>query len=763
MRERKRRPAPAGARWGAAPWLAATAAVAVSFAPLAGLEFDSDRWLPEDHPEERALDALEREFTPGETLAVVVETPEGAFSREATERIEALEDTLAGALGEAFVSIRSPASAERIAAQGNQVRIESYARSVRQGRLAWGEAYRESFRGGPYGGRLADDAGRYAMILARLGTHEDAEARMHAMARVREALERSGEGENVHLAGGATLREAINERVRTQTPLLIAAAAVTVALFLVAALGSIARALPVIAIAGAAIGASLGWVMVLGHKMTVTTMALPVIVAVIAVADALHVIARRDRARERGSAPEKAGKGAISAAFKPCLMTTVTSMVGFGAFAASTLVPLRHFGIDAGAAIASALALIVAGLWLTFRFEPQGMELPQGRGKVNALLRAAVEACHAMTSRRPGAILAGAAAVTIALGAGAATLRTETSFLQVFFARDSTIRADFGVIDEHLGGTGSIDIVVDGGARDWFKTMPGLAGVASLQDAVEGTPNARGTRSYAHPVRETHAAFTGRDMLPETPDELAQEMLFLELSRSETKDDVLSPYMDFESRTARIEVQVPDLGQGALGETLGYVREAMKRTTGGAGLGITLTGFSAFVHSMGGEVLATQVLSLGITIAAVGAICIIGFGLARGLLAGAVAILPVVGTLGAMAWLKVPIDFSTVMVAGVTLGLGIDDAVHLLHAYHRSRKTNPPAAARREAVALAGKPILTTTALFMAGFAVLLLSDLVIVQRLAAFTMIGLALALGASLVVLPAALAKSDGGTQRA
>jgi len=762
VRERKRRPAPAGARWGAAPWLAAAAAVAVSFAPLAGLEFDSDRWLPEHHPEERALDALEREFTPGETLAVVVETPEGAFSREATERIEALEDALAGALGEALVSIRSPASAKRIAAQGNEVRIESYARSVRQERLGWGEAYRESFRGGPYGGRLVDNAGRRAMILARLDTHEDAEARMHAMARVREALERSGEKENAHLAGGATLREAINERVRTQTPQLIAAAAATVALFLVAALGSLIRALPVIAIAGAAIGASLGWVMVLGHKMTVTTMALPVIVAVIAVADALHVIARRDRARERGSVPEKAGKGALSAAFKPCLMTTVTSMIGFGAFVTSTLVPLRHFGIDAGAAIASALALIVAGLWLTFRFGPQGMELPQGRGKVDALLRAAVEACHAMTSRRPGAILAGAAAVTIALGAGTTTLRTETSFLQVFFAEDSAIRTDFGVIDEHLGGTGSIDIVVDGGARDWFKTMPGLAGVASLQDAVERTPNARGTRSYAQPVRETHAAFTGRDMLPGTPDELAQEMLFLELSRSETKDDVLSPYMDFESRTARIEVLVPDLGQGALGETLGYVREAIKRT-GGAELEITLTGFSAFVYSMGGEVLATQVLSLGITIAAVGAICIIGFGLARGLLAGAVAILPVAGTLGAMAWLKVPIDFSTVMVAGVTLGLGIDDAVHLLHAYHQSRKTNPPAAARREAVALAGKPILTTTALFMAGFAVLLLSDLVIVRRLAAFTMIGLALALGASLVVLPAALAKSDGGTQRA
>ena len=752
MRERKRRPRAAAGAWGGALWLAAAA---VLIAPLAGLEFDSDRWLPEDHPEERALDTLEREFAPGETLAVVVETPDGAFSREATERIEALENALAEALGEELVSIQSPASAERIAAQGNQVRIESYARSVRQGRLGWGEGYRESFSGGPYGGRLADDAGRYAMILARLDTHEDAEGRMQAMARVREALELSEEKENAHLAGGATLREAINARVRTQTPQLIAAAAVTVALFLVAALGSVTRALPVIAIAGAAIGASLGWVVVLGHKMTVTTMALPVIVAVIAVADALHVIARRDRARERGSAPEKAGKGAISEAFKPCLMTTVTSMVGFGAFATSTLVPLRHFGIDASAAIASALALIVVGLWSTFRFEPEGMELPRGRRKIDALLRTVVEACHEMTSRRPGAILAGAAAVTIALGAGVANLRTETSFLQVFFARDSTIRTDFGVIDEHLGGTGSIDIVVDGGGRDRFKTMAGLAAVASLEDAIEGTPNARGTRSYAHPVRETHTAFTGRDTLPGTPDELAQEMLFLELSRSETKDDVLSPYMDFESRTARIEIQVPDLGQGALGETLGHVREAMRRT--GKGYEATLTGFSAFVHTMGDEVLATQVTSLGITIAAVGAICIIGFGLAQGLLAGAVAILPVVGTLGAMAWLRVPIDFSTVMVAGVTLGLGIDDAVHLLHAYNRSRKTSPPGAARREAVALAGKPILTTTALFIAGFAVLLLSDLVIVRHLAAFTMIGLALALAASLVVLPAALAASD------
>lgn len=757
MRERRRWPTPAGA-WGVALWLAVAAG---AMASLAGVEFDSDRWLPEDHPEEKALDALEREFAPGETLAVVVETPEGAFSREGTERIEALEDALAGALGEQLVSIQSPASAERIVAQGGEVRIESYARSVRQGRLGWGEEYRELFSGGPYGGRLADNAGRHAMILARLDTHENAAGRTRAMARVREALERSEEGENAHLAGGATLREAINERVRTQTPQLIAAAAVTVALFLVAALGSVTRALPVIALAGVAVGSSLAWVMVLGHKMTVTTMALPVIVAVIAVADALHVIARRDRARARGNAPEKAGNGAIAEAFKPCLMTTVTSMVGFGAFATSTLVPLRHFGIDASAAIATALALIVAGLWSTFRLEPEGMEVPQGRRRVDTLLRTVVEACHGATSRRPGAILAGAAAVTIVLGAGLANLRTETSFLQVFFASDSPIRADFGVIDEHLGGTGSIDIVMDGGERDRFKTMTGLAAVASLEEALEGTPNARGTRSYAHPVRETHRAFTGRNTLPGTPDELAQEMLFLELSRSETKDDVLSPYMDFESRTARIELRIPDLGQKALGEAIGYVREAIGRI--GGRHEVTLTGFSAFVHTMGAEVLVTQVLSLAITIAATGAICILGFGLAQGLLAGAVAILPVVGTLGAMAWLRVPIDFSTVMVAGVTLGLGIDDALHLLHAYRRSRKTSPPGTARREAVTLAGKPILTTTALFMAGFAVLLLSDLVIVRQLAVFTMIGLVLALGASLVVLPAALATSDREKRRA
>ena len=751
MRKQTRRPALAGA-WSVVLCLAAAAGV---MAPFAGLEFDSDRWLPEDHPEERALDALEREFAPGETLAVVFEPSEGAFSREGTERIEALENALAEALGEKLVSIRSPASAERIVAQGDQVRIESYAGSVRQGRLGWGEEYRESFSDGPYGARLADAAGRHAMILARLDTHEDAEGRTQAMARVREALEPIEEKENARLAGGATLREAINERVRTQTPQLVAAAAVTVTLFLVAALGSITRALPVIALAGLAIGGSLVWVLVLGHRMTVTTMVLPVIVAVIAVADALHVIARRDRERERGSAPHKAGNGAIAEAFKPCLMTTVTSMVGFGAFAASTLVPLRHFGIDAGAAIATALALIIAGLWSTFRFEPEGMEIPQGRRRLDALLRAVVEACHRMASHRPGAVLTGAAAVTIVLGAGVANLRTETSFLQVFFAKDSTIRSDFEVIDEHLGGTGSIDVVVDAGGRDRFKTMEGLAAVTSLEDAVEGTPNARGTRSYAHPVRETHRAFTGRETLPGTPDELAQEMLFLELSRSETKDDVLSPYMDFESRTARIELRIPDLGRKALGETIGHVREATKSMEGMHE--VTLTGFSAFVHTMGAEVLATQMLSLGITVAATGAICIIGFGLRRGLLAGAVAVLPVVGTLGAMAWLRVPIDFSTVMVAGVTLGLGIDDAVHLLHAYNRSRKTSPPGTARREAVALAGKPILTTTALFLAGFAVLLLSDLVIVRHLAAFTMIGLVLALGASLVVLPAALAASD------
>ena len=270
----------------------------------------------------------------------------------------------------------------------------------------------------------------------------------------------------------------------------------------------------------------------------------------------------------------------------------------------------------------------------------------------------------------------------------------------MFFKEDSTIRKDFGLVDARLGGSAGLDIMPKSGTPEHFKSLRGLDVVEFMETALAAIPPVTYAESYTASLSRTQHAFTGVRGLPDTEDLLAQEILFLELSRTENKDDILSPHVDFDYATARIHLRLPDLRSRELTDFIERARLAVAPSS--AGLDPVLTGFAAFVHTMSGQVLRTQAHSLLLTGLAIGVLFVILFGPRQGLAALGVNLLPVVAATGLMAWLGVPFDFSTVLVAGITLGLCVDDTIHLLHAYNRGRRTRAPADARREASLLTG-------------------------------------------------------------
>lgn len=79
-------------------------------------------------------------------------------------------------------------------------------------------------------------------------------------------------------------------------------------------------------------------------------------------------------------------------------------------------------------------------------------------------------------------------------------------------------------------------------------------------------------------------------------------------------------------------------------------------------------------------------------------------------------VLPIAITLGAMGFAGIPLDSATVTVAGIALGLVIDDTIHLLHAYSVARRERAPAGAVVEALAQVGRPVLTTSLALSLGF-----------------------------------------------
>jgi predicted RND superfamily exporter protein len=132
--------------------------------------------------------------------------------------------------------------------------------------------------------------------------------------------------------------------------------------------------------------------------------------------------------------------------------------------------------------------------------------------------------------------------------------------------------------------------------------------------------------------------------------------------------------------------------------------------------------------------------------------------LGRSFQCGLYAVIPcalsVLVNFAVMGWLNIPLGVATSMFAAMTLGIGVDFAVHVLEGYSLSRAGGlSPDAALAESMARTGPAVAINTAAIALGFGVLTLSQVPANARLGALTILGLVSCLVASLVLLPVLL----------
>ena len=122
-------------------------------------------------------------------------------------------------------------------------------------------------------------------------------------------------------------------------------------------------------------------------------------------------------------------------------------------------------------------------------------------------------------------------------------------------------------------------------------------------------------------------------------------------------------------------------------------------------------------------------------------------------------LLPVAGAFGIWAWAGGELGLAVSATFGMTLGIVVDDTVHLLARQQRARRAGAdPLAAVRRALVSVGPALVVTTLVLMAGFAVLATSSFALNADLARITLLTIGLALVLDLLALPGLLAWGDG-----
>ena len=448
--------------------------------------------------------------------------------------------------------------------------------------------------------------------------------------------------------------------------------------------------------------------------------------------------------------------------FLPCLYTALTTQMGFASLVVSDIKPVIDFGwmmtVGLGLTMIISFLLFPASLMLLPRNEP-AVEMNDEVPFTAALAR--------LTQRYGTHVLVVSALLAVFSVMGMSKLRVENSFIN-YFSKSTEIYQGLKLIDDKLGGTTSLDILIrffNGGAADemedaefeslfgetdkadyWF-TPDKVELIKTIHDRLDAMPEVGKVLSLASTVRLAESLMHGQEF---NTFELA--VLYKRMP-PELKTAMIDPYVSIDTNEARITLRVldslPDLKRK---ELLQRIRKVVADSIGNAADSFEISGLLVLYNNMLQSLFQSQILSLGVVMLGIFLMLIVLF---RSVSLAIIGIIPNILTslmvLGLMGWLDIPLDMMTITIASITIGIAVDNSIHYIYRFREEfPRHNDYLRTMDYCHANIGRSVFYTAVIIIVGFSVLVLSKFIPTIYFGLFTASAMAVALLAALTLLP-------------
>jgi predicted RND superfamily exporter protein len=723
----------------------ATGAARLSFDPRYATFFDAD------DPQLLAFEHLRDVFAPSDAVVFIVDPGErGPFSAQGL----ALQEALTEAAWRLPFTIRvdSPVNHAHSAADGDEIVIGPLVEDAAALDAAGRARVERIARSAPeLAGRLVERDGRHVAVAATVILDGDplaATDRLMTAARAVAAdVEARWPGAEVHLGGIVAMNHAFSESSLNDSAVLLPAMLVLMILGLVWLLRAV---LPVLVIVGVMVGSIAGALGVAGWVgMVLTTPAAiaPIIIVTVAIADGVHLVLGQRNAPEPGVLASV--RHSLAENHWPILLTTATTAAGFLSMNFSAVPPFRDLGnlVAVGVVLAGALSLTVLPAALCL--------LPPEQRPARVRSEHVVRLADTVIGFRGRGLLIVALVMLVVLP-GLGRLRVNDDFV-AYFDEDLPFRQAAEIADDHLSGLYEIEYQLIAPGPDGIHDPAFLAQVAAFTDWLRAQPETAHVLSWTDVLRRLNRTVNGGDpaayRLPPSVAAASQYTLLFELSLPLGLDttNMLAP----DHGSVRHLVTLRNLDsrrvlefEARAGDWLAANAPAVRERHGGINLMFAHISERNVAAMIEGNLLAVAVIAAMLAVA-LRSLALAGLSLATNLV-------PVAGAFALWGWVVQDVGLALSTAFGMTLGIVVDDTVHLLSRYRRARDAgDDPGAAARASVLRVGPAIVVTSAILVAGFLVLAYSSFAINGQLARITVLTVLLALAFDLVALPALLAR--------
>ena len=498
----------------------------------------------------------------------------------------------------------------------------------------------------------------------------------------------------------------------------------------------------------AVVNSTVALLILAGRPYTLISAILPPLMSALTVALLIHWYNALTHAAACGFAGRERVRHALDAVAQPAVYTALTTAAGLLSLTFSPIQPVAAFG-----GVAAVGMLILCGVVLLLlppmfaQWDGKGWA---ARGGGIRLFDQAIARLRRLGMRRPAWVLGGAGVILAVAVVQMTRVEVETDLFR-FFKPDHPITVSTERVQERLSGVTTLELVLDAPQRDGLKDPARLAQVRDLQRWVETLPAVDRTTSMVDLIEEMHWGFHEEDprnrTLPDSAELIGQYLLIY--------DGVdLHEVVDRDFERTRIVLNLSVHGVRAINEVMDAIERRVREHPPGD-LQLTVAGFGRLFGDQEALLIEGQVRGLFAALFLIFALMALQW---RSPAAAALCMVPNVAPValifGLMGILGIWLDMATAMIASVTVGIAVDDTIHVYHGYHRRVRAGIGRVwALARSYQYAGRAVTATTLILAPQFFLLGLSEFVPTVEFGVLTAFGLVVALLFDLLVLPALL----------
>ena len=441
----------------------------------------------------------------------------------------------------------------------------------------------------------------------------------------------------------------------------------------------------------------------------------------------------------------------------PVFLTSITTAVGFLSLNFSDSPPFRLLGNISAFGVMVAWVYSMTVLPALVAILPARDTVRAGWGRLDAVM----ERFSDLLVCRYRPVLATVAIAAVILSLSIARLNVNDQYID-YFDRSLPIRVASDFTVDHLSGIYSTTYSLDAGGSQEVPNPEYLAAVDAFADYLESRPAVVHVNSFTRTMKRLNQNLHSDDpaeyRLPDDQQLAAQYLLLYELSLPHGLD--VNDQLDVDKSSLRLDVTYGDVDMARV-EDETRLSEAWLAEHGtesmrsGRATGVPMIFGQITRRNIGSMFLGTSLgflLIAGILVAALRSLRI-------GVISLIPNILPAAMAFGIWAWLVGDVGFAVSVVAGLSIGIIVDDTVHFLTKYNLGRREKGMAApdAVRYAFRTVGAAILGNTFIVAVGFAMLGLSTFRVTSYMGMLTSLTVVSALVVDFLLLPTLLVAFD------